>query len=492
MKQYSLLIIDDGLISEKRKPIYENILGSGFDLYYIETGADLNKIESLKVHGYVVDMVLDNWVGEKKELQKDVFTQAIELIGNKGPVFLVSSRWSPEVVGWLNNSKDKVKVEHFYEWREFIELNDRIAKSEDTNSLFIAINLNIEKELNKFYARDLTQKKPGDSVTILHISDLQFGDTMTDEDSGLLEFRIPGYLKEQKINIDFLCITGDVTYSGIPSEFDLATKWINKLCSKIFQFENYKPRVLLIPGNHDINLLLNSADTVTYSFKDSKLIFNEANSISNQHHYFGLTPFKEMAYNLTKDTNWFTIDNHLCFVNERFLNWGIRFIHLNSVVEQSHANPALASIPNKFLEKICDCLTPQENENEVFTVILSHHGPEDFKISNHNSTNRWSGIRNLIENTKTDLFLYGHHHGFSNSYGDNEEGDYIKKTIFHRTATLLLNEKARELDATTRTHTQERGFSIITLDREAGIVRKSKDLKIDRYELRGIKISKQS
>jgi hypothetical protein len=186
-----------------------------------------------------------------------------------------------------------------------------------------------------------------------------------------------------------------------------------------------------------------------------------------------------------------TIDNHLCFVNERFLNWGIRFIHLNSVVEQSHANPKLASIPNNILEKVCDCMTMQENESEVFTVILSHHGPEDFKISKDNPINRWSGIRNLIENTKTDLFLYGHHHGFNTSYGDNEEGDYIKNTIFHRTATLLLNEVAREVDATTQKHTQKRGFSLISLERKGGIVKKSKDLKIDRYELQGILISKQ-
>ncbi|NCI51351.1 hypothetical protein GWC95_15590 [Sediminibacterium roseum] len=488
MKQYTLLVIDDGLVSENRKAEYETILGPRFQLKYIESGSQIGEIPKIKADAYILDMVLDGWTGNRKKDQQNLFIEVVDLIGARGPVILVSSRWSPEVVGWLNNSNGKIAVCHFYEWAEFQDMAKRLQHEDDKENLHVSISLNIEKEINKFNNRDLTTKDQDESITILHLSDLQFGDKLTDLDSAFLQYSLAAFLREKKIYPDFLCLTGDVTFKGELKEIEMAVHWINTLCKGIFPFENYKSRILLVPGNHDVNMVLNAADTVTYNFSTKKLTSNK--TPQKQFQSYGLLPFKELAYALTQDPSWFTIQNDLCFINDRFLHWGVRFIHLNSVVEQSWASPKKVDIPESAIERIYKSLHIHEQE-DLYTILLSHHGKEDFEINEDDPTQRWGKIRNVIDGTRTNLFLYGHRHGFNTWYGDNEEGTYIKHTKFHRTATLMLNEKAREIDKQNN-RVQNRGFSVITLKRENGAVKKSRDLEIAEYEVSGAKISRRN
>jgi hypothetical protein len=88
-----------------------------------------------------------------------------------------------------------------------------------------------------------------------------------------------------------------VVYAGLPSEYDIAKVWFGKFCPELLG-PNYKSRLLLIPGNHDVNLRLNAADLYKFDFKSNRLV-EKTLDITDEHHAYGLTPYKEFAFEMT-------------------------------------------------------------------------------------------------------------------------------------------------------------------------------------------------
>lgn len=63
-------------------------------------------------------------------------------------------------------------------------------------------------------------------------------------------------------------------------------------------------------------------------------------------------PFCDFAYNITKDSRWISKANNLCWINDRFINWGIRIINLNTVSELNYASPSLFKINEISLKNL--------------------------------------------------------------------------------------------------------------------------------------------
>lgn len=96
----------------------------------------------------------------------------------------------------------------------------------------------------------------GRSVTVLHLSDLQFGrfHRFLGLDLDTLLHRLRADLRELEkshgLVPDLLIVTGDLAEWGKQAEFDDALRFVEEL-TKTLKIE--RDRVVLIPGNHDVN-----------------------------------------------------------------------------------------------------------------------------------------------------------------------------------------------------------------------------------------------
>jgi DNA repair exonuclease SbcCD nuclease subunit len=99
---------------------------------------------------------------------------------------------------------------------------------------------------------------------ILHLSDLHFGPYHRYYDKKYIKIPIDDRptllkdlvktLKRDKCEIDFLVISGDLTWQGETEEFNQALNFVNSLVGEL-QIE--KNRCVIIPGNHDIKWVKN-------------------------------------------------------------------------------------------------------------------------------------------------------------------------------------------------------------------------------------------
>lgn len=89
-------------------------------------------------------------------------------------------------------------------------------------------------------------------VSWLHLSDLHLGHDTYNESVVIdkLLIDIEEQIKNNLIELDFIFITGDLTFSGQKKEFEIATEFINKL-SRICQV--CKENIIIVPGNHDVS-----------------------------------------------------------------------------------------------------------------------------------------------------------------------------------------------------------------------------------------------
>jgi 3',5'-cyclic AMP phosphodiesterase CpdA len=112
---------------------------------------------------------------------------------------------------------------------------------------------------------------PDNAITILHVSDMQFGkyhrfakehpgtppnpfDTLTQRLVDDLDY-LMGVQKKHKPDVpiakpDLIICTGDLAEWGLAKEFDQAFKFLGTVAEHL---NLSRDRVIVIPGNHDIN-----------------------------------------------------------------------------------------------------------------------------------------------------------------------------------------------------------------------------------------------
>ena len=196
MSTYSLLIIDD---ERDRDDEYNNLFCE-FNLIIVPNITKLDEyVKAHNVSGYIVDVVLDNW--------KISLSDALNIIGQKGPVFLISSKFGKmkdrELAKVLDNIIDS-PVKGFFTWSEFYIKEPKSNKTKVNQDAINTANLKIINELNRFHERSSLQINPDENVYFLHISDTQFGDPDIAEDAFLSETAIGNYLRRKQLLPHFL------------------------------------------------------------------------------------------------------------------------------------------------------------------------------------------------------------------------------------------------------------------------------------------------
>ena len=98
------------------------------------------------------------------------------------------------------------------------------------------------------------------SVTVLHVSDTQFGryHRFDPDDSlaGYLIRDVAGLLEAGVPGPDLVVLSGDIAERSLRSEYDQATAFIEGVCAEIGLDAE---RVVVVPGNHDVNWDLSAA-----------------------------------------------------------------------------------------------------------------------------------------------------------------------------------------------------------------------------------------
>jgi len=472
MMKYKLLVIDDEVST--RDSIYEDVLGASvfFDLTFVRNVDDLEKkINSTNAEGYIVDVVLQNWHLDLK----DVFDK----IGDKGPIILVSNKWKEfnniESANILNNTIDSPVI-HFLAWSEFYdETSEKIAHPDVVKTT----NIKICNELNKYHKRSNLKIRSDEPINILHLSDTQFGDKETDTGAFLLDSAIGNFLRKNHIELHFLIITGDISFSGKPSEYKMALDWFKSFLDQLWPNQDMRERLLLVPGNHDVNLNLCAADKYKYDFKSQKLVElgDEAKS-KHDHRKFGLAPFMIFAYELTGDQNWLEYKNNLCWLSDRFLRLGLRFYHLNSVAEIDSEQPQKSSLPKSAMDRMTkqSRIYPDEGK-QIFNILISHHGKASVGLNGYEN---WVEIKNFLEVNGSDLLIHGHGHEWKGY--TLQEGESIYDMLNVMAPSTHAGGKIRPAN-------ERRGFNLIELKRRNHEVT---DVHAQPYEMRGAVIDKRS
>ncbi|CAG35598.1 metallophosphoesterase [Desulfotalea psychrophila] len=247
------------------------------------------------------------------------------------------------------------------------------------------------------------------SLTILHLSDLQFGknhrffqSNISEENFNFstLQARLQTDLKIVKskydLEPDLIVITGDLVEYGQQSEFDQAKVFFNELAS----FLNvHISNVLIVPGNHDINR------------KACEAYFAECEADEKK----PTLPYKPKWRHFKNFYNSFYSDISRKFDLEtpfgctEYPELKVAVANLNSTVQESHQEKDhYGLIGENQAQKIAEQLAKRKDEG-WFNIAAVHHNVVRGAIEDDDNL-RDSEMLQRVIGDHIDLILHGHTH----------------------------------------------------------------------------------
>lgn len=455
---YKLMVIDD---ARDRSGQYEKVFSgfSGVEPLYIWTRKDFEKYRETPVDGYLVDIFLDkgDWANTNAA---ELLKNAIQAAPRSSPVFLVSKLWSGDekFLDILKQAgESSAKVVQYLAWTEFEEA----AKDDDAAKIRLtALRNKLLFELNRWHGRNGYRPEPDEPIRILLLADMQFGDPDTDTAATFSEHWIAKTLKKEDKSPNLIVVAGDVSYSGTPEQFALAEERFTKdLIGPLWgenNIDRYRDMIILVPGNHDVNLRFSACDKYTFKRETKQLEMTMAPkdvTAEGGHHEYALEPFCRFAHKLGNQ-HWSTVSNG-SWVDRRFLHWGIRFFVLNSVAELNADMPDRASISEEDVRKINRSLS-DDDPDAIFSIALSHHGLRPTGTSGVEVDN-WNKVScDLFSMHNIRLWLYGHYHDFDARSHNGKP--------FDNTPLWMVQAPSSRMKYTNR------GFCLLELSRQNGQV----------------------
>jgi hypothetical protein len=440
---------------ETRRPWYEKFLSATSDAsgirivpFFVERPTDVPRLMSEHVFSLaLIDAVLDEPWAPEFDLR-----WAVDAIANTAFI-LVSIQWNR--VRHVNEIWKHPRCHGFIHWRD---LESRGPEGFDYAVAHLAkIVCDISKTKNLDGGLE-----PNAPLSILHITDLQIGG-FADETMNLEASNFAARIKEELNGAppSFLAVTGDIAHTGKPLEYEGAKKWLNLVCRRL-GFEDLIPcdRLLLCPGNHDVNLSLAAAARVRVASdpKSKKLKqILESKTVDAAVLPYALRPYQDFSnavsnHELVDESSW---------VELRFRHLGIVFFGLQSLhlradgpVER-RLNPQSLERVKSRIQKSIEGLS-----SRPLVIGLVHHcpvdGSGDSAIDNPADVNAFLSGSSM----RTGAFLYGHVHKARPRL--IEDGDH--RLLLVAASTPYMQSKSRDQDTL-------RGFNLYTFEREGHVVK---------------------
>jgi 3',5'-cyclic AMP phosphodiesterase CpdA/tetratricopeptide (TPR) repeat protein len=353
-----------------------------------------------------------------------------------------SDPWSEVVAGEaaFALSRDSDALEHYRRARSLSRTGEELRSAADQLALFAELGFRPEAagqmaaQLRAMWAppsvpATVTVPAPEhvapDTPVILHLSDIHFGSKPGKEgpvdmyrfyngdyerplhEHLIAEFCSKSAHFEQDHHRFVLVVSGDLTYQGTPAEFERVHEFLEALCTSL---SLPRERVILVPGNHDVNWPMAKID-VRWRF-DNYLAFLRK--------FYGEDLFRK-RYPLVK---WNMQVDDIRPVPEELIalyhHEGLTLVGLNSCVyetEQHH----YGFVGGKQLDNIKKLLEQTAGAASDLRVAVLHHHlhpfPEpivsrtDPEIWMDLSTIRDAGlVERRLEKLGFDLVLHGHKH----------------------------------------------------------------------------------
>lgn len=483
MKKYKIMIIDDGY--DERTNTYVQFFKQNykddvpcFDLVILENPKKIDEfVMKNPVDAFLIDLMLYNpkdalW--SKKLEIVDVLKTIKTCYSKIPPIFMLSQTWTSDFIDEVNNSFSRalftILPVKYYTF-QFLSDIINIVVDKYGNKIYDDLN-NCRKEIYRiiaaFYGK--TYKVPeninGD-INILQISDLQYGDPKSTANYLGMYRDINSEvskLKKSGINkIDLVVISGDIAMGGKSNEYDLAVDELKVFFKQLWPAESeeeFSERIIIAPGNHDYDInfcLLDCFSAKNEAGKRKVDLYSVIKQLVeekriNNYSKHGLTAFREFCYKITKDVKFFE-NEYLNYTINKFNDWGIRFIVLNSVSSINFEHTNRSGFNKNDIDKLISTLEP---DDDLFTIVVSHHSPIfiDEIADGDDKINIKSVFDTMVRSTNCKLFLGGHRH-----INDNKDAVNSNK----RQYTVI---EAASLRVEEKDENYVRGFNIITLRKD--------------------------
>jgi hypothetical protein len=478
----TILVIDDetGHGSDRRNQ-YEEVCRAmnafavtyRFDLIFAESGIKAwDALRQKSVDFIFLDLVLnDAWLGGIP------FKELLGTIDETAPFAIITSKFDVSNRSELSAAISRAGCKSFLKWTD---LND---PREVAPYLYVLVSETARqlKSLDTTVALDADE-----SAFILHLSDIQYGGFSVDSQPVEMQ------AVTQKVkalcrgsNPTFVAITGDFAETGSPAQFDGCYEWIVQLLSRLGFGTFPSPRVLVVPGNHDVSLSLSSAGNLLYQ-RGTVEISDEVQDFRLNE--LGLLHYSEFSRKISSMHQSLETASptalRLGWISDAFLHLGIVFYGLNTTTPlvprglpmRTVLNAELGDLARK-LNTIGTVWHDEARSDEPFVVGLSHHcltgDAADRSVENPKATHQF------ISSNTTHLFLHGHVHESDTETRSNRGNKaYVRSCA----STISKPAKARPEDS-------NRGFNLIELERRGGIVT---GIKIDVIDWRGADLVEKS
>lgn len=457
MAEFRVLVVDD------QGPTVEGTYGRLFQgdaSFYWEMAQSKQAFKTAAFESFdavLLDINLDAW--------DMLLAEAVNTVGKLCPIVLVSQYWGQERTHL--RVREVLALAKHVEFVQILILNDLLT--DGWQKRVRAMQEQLRLAIARHRRRGVLQLHADALIHILHLSDPQYGDPETDGWANLSEHEIARFLRNIQPNIHFIAITGDISFRGHPDEFRIAEEKLGSLLTALLpNREDWRERVLLVPGNHDVNLRLAAADQITVNVREKKITRSNKRTVLADHRRYALQPFREFAWRLTGDPNWRDSED-LCWVNDSFRHLGFRFYLLNSAAAIHCADPKTARTASlEFLAKSC------LKDERSFGIALSHHGPPSAAVEPIEALSNWPDVAKLLQVCGIRLLLHGHGHAWLAERfpigaipATPSEGRLTGEEVLRVMApTTHLNDKRRPDGA-------HRGFTVITFHRSNAIVHKA-------------------
>ena len=462
---YRIAIVDDEMDGEiDRRSFYKNLFGERFDIVkFASTPEEIVDLPKLEVHAYIVDLVYSG--PQYKGITVESIISSINEVKSV-PIILVSSKWetfrTPSFIGKLCKFNNIVMC---LGW-------DDVSASAGSGSNHGFILNQISAEIGKYFKYTDVIKNDNDKIIILHLSDIQFGDKNTDPSSVFSKYDIVTHLSDINKMPDIIVITGDIASHGLWSEYLEAYEWLEDFCKSIWNDDiNWGERVVIVPGNHDVDYLASLPDEYEWNYSDEEFMTQKSVIKKNSTHLYqekAMIDFARFMRRVTGDISYLDEYDDLFRVNEKFLNWGIRFYELNMAKDVSPYTPRKIEIRQKDYDKLKRNTLKFKSKN-IYNIVVSHFGPEDvgYRQSDIEKTRKWDAMRAFFESAKVNMYMSGHvHRSEIRCLGDNGPGAHFSRNVIVSTASSC------SLSADGRPPEEYRGFNVLELQRENGVVNK--------------------
>ena len=421
-RAYAIAVIDDSWSA--RESDYRLLeKHSDIELTFIQNAAALSDLTRQHYDGFLIDLNLSNW----GLTAQDVIRTHIATLRRARPIFLISAHLADNqfnVHAQVAREVCGAAYGDTFAWRDYA---DRAKGSSVNTSAFEVVYQRILRVLAGWFAQ--RQLDGTDDIRILHISDPQFGDPQLNEALRFNEEVIAAAL-HQKLSdtprsdgslVDFIVLSGDITYSGQKSEFAKARAWIeDSLVTQIFPSMSRVAaleRLYMCPGNHDVNLRVMALSSLRYNFKwpsdKSDSILKPYAGEESSYRHEGLRNYYDFLCAIDREAaKTVHPESAMNWVSDRFLSSGIQFILLNTASSIDCSEPDAAAIDEDEFSTMKQHIRDVRSNADMVTICVGHH-PLRALGDGQKSVKNAGAIVTALGAKGVRAYLHGHAHAYA-------------------------------------------------------------------------------